>query len=64
MTNIPTSGQENISDEDQLAIISGFTTKIKTIEQLTGLDFGDELTKADIRKFKQNDGDLQDLKVN
>jgi endonuclease G, mitochondrial len=44
------AGSEAFEDEDELARVSEFLTKVEQIEALTGLDFGAEVRRGDVRR--------------
>ena len=59
----PRHGSEAFDDPDELARVTQFLTTVAEIEQLTGLDFGDDVRSADIRSGQESARAIEDLDV-
>ena len=56
-------GSEAFDDPGELARMAEFLTTVADIEQLTGLDFGDDVRNADIRSGQESAGAIEDIDV-
>src|SRR5688572_19423464 len=56
-------GSEAFDDPEELARMAEFLTTVADIEQLTGLDFGDDVRNADIRSGQESAGAIEDIDV-
>ena len=58
-TMVKKTAQEKLLDEDQLKLMEQFLTTVAKVEEMTGFEFGEAVSLADVRRGKKDQPDTE-----